>query len=159
VWVLAPLGGWLVAVVLHAAWNLAAVSSLGGFVTGYVLFQVPIFVAAVVLAVLARRREGRVVATNLEVYVRSGWLTQGEVRMLASLPERSTARAWAQRTSGDDARTAMRDFQELATELAFLRERMTHGTAPSDAAETELRTLQTLWHLRSRFLPRQVTSA
>jgi len=155
-WLWAPVLGWVVAVLLHAVWNLAAVAFLDGFWMFYVLVQVPIFLGAVVVAVLARRREGRLVARNLDVYARSGWLTPGEVRMLASLPERSTARAWAQRTVGEDAKAAMRDFQEVATELAFLRERMLHGTAPDDATETESRMLHTLWHLRTRFLPRPV---
>jgi RsiW-degrading membrane proteinase PrsW (M82 family) len=157
--VLAPVAGWVVAVLLHGMWNLAAVSTLQGFVAAYVLVQVPIFVAAVVLAVVVRRREGRLVAKHLEVYGRSGWLTPAEVRMLASLPERASARSWAQRTGGLEARNAMREFQELATELAFLRERMVRGTAPHDSAETELRLLHTVWHLRSRFLPRPVTRA
>lgn len=155
-WLAVPLG-WLVAVMLHGLWNLAAISSLSGFVVGYVLVQVPLFGAAILLAVLARRREGRLVARHLGVYAATGWLTPGEVRMLASLPERAAARSWAHRTLGDDARAAMRDFQELATELAFLRERVAHGTAPADAAETERRILHTLWHTRTRFLPQRVT--
>lgn len=157
-WAWAPLAGWVVAVLLHALWNFAAVASMSGFLVLYVVVQMPLFAAAVALAVLARRREGRLVARHLDVYARSGWLTAGEVRMLASLPERASARGWALRTLGPDARDAMRDFQEIATELAFLRERMSHGTAPDDAADTELRMLQTLWHTRTRFLPKPVRS-
>ncbi|MFP5335035.1 MAG: PrsW family intramembrane metalloprotease [Actinomycetes bacterium] len=155
-WLWAPALGWVVAVLLHALWNVAAVASLSGFLLVYVVVQVPLFVAAVVLAVIARRREGRLVARHLAVYAHSGWLTTAEVRMMASLPERASARSWARRTLGHDAHDAMRDFQEVATELAFLRERMSHGTAPDDAADTEVRMLQTLWHLRSRFLPQRV---
>lgn len=151
---LAPLAGWVVAVVLHATWNLATITSLQGFVAGYVLVQVPIFLGVVALAVTARRREGRLVRRHLSTYAASGWLTTAEVQMLASLPERGAARSWAQRTSGPDAKRAMRDFQELATELAFLRERIDHGTAPPDSGAAEVRMLQTMWHLRSRFLPR-----
>lgn len=155
-WMWGPALGWVVAVLLHALWNFAAVASMSGFLLVYVVVQVPLFVAAVALAVMARRREGRLVARHLAVYAHSGWLTTAEVRMLSSLSERSSARGWARRTLGEDARDAMRDFQEVATELAFLRERMSHGTAPVDAAETEMRMLQTLWHLRARFLPQRV---
>ena len=150
---LAPLVGWVTAVVLHAAWNLAALSGMQGFVAGYLVVQMPIFLGVAALAILARRRERRLLERHLGVYARTGWLTPAEVRMLAVLPERAAARQWADRTMGPQARRAMRDFQELATELAFLRERMVRGTAPADAAETELRTLYTLWHLRSGFLP------
>lgn len=154
-WLFGPLLGWAAAVVLHSVWNLAALSGVQGFVTGYLVVQAPIFLGVAVLAVLSRRRESRLLARHLGTYARTGWLTTSEVRMLTALPERASARAWAERTGGPEARRAMRDFQELATELAFLRERMSHGTAPRDAAETELRTLYTLWHLRSAFLPRR----
>jgi RsiW-degrading membrane proteinase PrsW (M82 family) len=154
--VVAPLAGWAVAVALHAAWNLSALSGLQGFLSAYLLFQVPIFVGAVVLAVLARRREGRLLARHLGVYATSGWLTPAEVSMLSRLPERRAARAWATRTLGPDAGRAMRDFTELGSELAFLRERMSHGTAAEDARQVEQRLLATMWHLRPRFLPRVV---
>ena len=158
-WVLAPLAGWVVAVGVHGAWNLAAVSGLQGFVTGYVLLQLPFFAAAVVLAVMARRREGRLIGRHLEVYATSGWLTPAEVSMLSRMPERRSARAWASRTLGTDAGRSMRDFQEIGSELAFLRERMARGTAPGDAHELEHRMLATMWHLRPRFLPRTVQNA
>jgi len=152
----APLLGWATAVVLHSLWNLGSLSSIQGFVTAYLFVQVPIFLAAVALAVLARRREGRLIARHLAVYATSGWLTQGEVTMLGSLPDRSQAREWASRTTGRDGARAMRDFQELASELAFLRERMARGTAPPDAAGTETTLLQTMWQLRRTFLPRRI---
>ena len=157
-WRLAPVVGWVVAVGLHAAWNLAAVSGMNGFVTGYLFLQVPVFLAAVALALAARRREGRLVREHLGAYAAAGWLTDAEVLMLGSLSERGAARGWAQRTGGPGARRAMRDFQDLGTELAFLRHRVGHGTAPEDAAETEMRLLQTMWHLRAAFLPRQLVA-
>ena len=41
-----PVLGWLVAVTLHGLWNLSAVAGLRGFVSAYVVLQVPIFLAA-----------------------------------------------------------------------------------------------------------------
>ena len=58
----------------------------------------PVFVAVALLAVAARRREGRLIGRHLAVYGSSGWLTQPEVAMLASLPGRRDARGWARRT-------------------------------------------------------------
>ncbi len=86
----------------------------------YLTVQVPIFVAAVALAVVARRREGRLVATHLRPYAASGWLSDAEVAMLASIPGRRQARAWAGTVAGPSGRRAMRTFQELATDVAFL---------------------------------------
>ncbi|GAB6898507.1 PrsW family intramembrane metalloprotease [Kineosporia succinea] len=152
--VFAPLGGYLTAVVLHGAWNWSASSGLAGFAAAYVVLQLPVFIAFISLALLARRREGKLVAQHLNIYGQTGWLTQAEVAMLASLPARREARDWAQRTGGPEARRAMRDFQEMGSELAFLRERMARGTASQDAATTEYAMLATLSQLRSQFLPR-----
>jgi RsiW-degrading membrane proteinase PrsW (M82 family) len=149
----APILGYLVAVLLHGAWNLSAASGLAGFASAYVVFQVPVFAGFATLAIVARRREGRLVARHLAVYGSTGWLTPAEVAMLASLPARRDARDWALRTGGQDARQAMRDFQEMGSELAFLRERMARGSAPPDAATQEYAMLATLSSLRARFLP------
>jgi RsiW-degrading membrane proteinase PrsW (M82 family) len=151
--VIAPILGYCVAVLLHGAWNLSAASGLAGFASAYVLLQVPVFLGFATLAIVARRREGRLVARHLAVYGSTGWLSPAEVAMLSSLPARRDARNWAARTGGEDARRAMRDFQEMGSELAFLRERMARGTAPQDAATVEYAMLATASTLRGRFLP------
>ncbi len=135
--VVAPLVGWLSAVGLHALWNLSAVAGLRGFVTVYVLVQMPIFAAAVGFALWARRRESRLIGSHLQVYERTGWFTAPEVAMLTSMPQRRAARAWARSVAGPPGLRAMRAFQDASTELAFLRARMSRGTAPLDAAEVE----------------------
>ena len=155
--VVAPLVGWVVAVLLHGTWNSAATLGLNGFVGSYIAVQVPLFLAAIAIALAVRAREGRLLRRHLTAYEGSGWLTPAEVRMLSSLHERSRARDWAGRTLGPVARRSMRSFQEQASELAFLRERMQNGTAPHDAGDVELRLLQTMWHLRRGFLPQAVT--
>jgi hypothetical protein len=50
----------------------------------------------------------------------------------------------------------MRDFQEMGSELAFLRERMAHGTAPDDARNLEYAMLARMSALRGGFVPRWV---
>ncbi len=151
---IAPVLGYCTAVVLHGIWNLTATSGLSGFVSAYIVFQVPVFMAFVALALYARRREGRLVASHLAVYGSTGWLTPAEVAMLSSLPARREARDWAARTGGGTSRRAMRDFQEVASELAFLRERMANRTAPPDARQQEYAMLASLSALRSGFLPK-----
>jgi protease PrsW len=90
---------------------------------------------------------------HLDVYARTGWLTRAELAMLASLPRRREARAWAERTGGAGGRAAMRAFQDFGSELAFLRERMVRGTAPPDANLQELTLLAGLSDRRAAFLP------
>jgi RsiW-degrading membrane proteinase PrsW (M82 family) len=145
-----PLVGLVAAMGLHALWNYL---SLTNFLVGYVLVQVPIFAGFVTFAVLARRREARLVARHLQPYVTSGWLTPVEHTMLSSSSGRRQAREWASRTAGRSGRAAMQEFQGIASELAFLRERMEHGAARPDAQQSELDMLQTMWQLRSGFLP------
>jgi RsiW-degrading membrane proteinase PrsW (M82 family) len=150
--VLAPVTGWMVAVLLHGVWNFSA--SLGSaFFLLFVVVQVPLFAGFVVMAVLARRREGRLITEHLAIYVQTGWMASGEVGMLGSLRARREARNWAARTGGPAARAAMRDFQELGSELAFLRERITRGTSSADAQQVEYALLSSMTQLRRSFTP------
>ncbi len=148
----APVLGFAVAVLLHGAWNLSASSGLNGLLAGYVLFQMPVFVLFGVMAVLARRREGRLIERNLSVYGTTGWLTAGEVGMLGSLAARKQARQWARGSGGALAERAMREFQDLGSELAFLRERMIRGAAAPNAREHEYVMLTAMSGLRRVFL-------
>ena len=42
--VVAPVAGWIVAVFLHGLWNSSAASGLAGFLSTYVVLQMPVFV-------------------------------------------------------------------------------------------------------------------
>jgi len=150
-WLL-PVAGFLVAVVLHSLWNLSTFAPLG-FPAVYLVLQVPVFAGVVAIAVLARRREGRVLRAQLDTYARAGWVTPAEAAMVASLPERRRARHWARATGGAPAELAMEEFQHLAGELAFLRERLRRGTAHRGAELEEQRLLAGLWEVRRRVLP------
>ena len=133
----APVLGWLLAITLHGLWNLSAVAGLRGFVSAYVVLQVPIFLGALGFALWSRRREGRLIGRHLQVYAETGWLTPGEVQMLADMPARRRARSLARSRGGRAAERAMRSFQDDASELALLRERMTRSGGGSSAEATE----------------------
>lgn len=134
---LAPLGGYLLAVLLHATWNYSSLGGLQGFLTGYVLIFVPAFAFALAVATWSRRREGLTIRTWLPVYVQAGWLADEDVAMLASLPRRRQALAWAERTYGGGSSQALREFQHAATELAFLRDRAERGHDLADFPDRE----------------------
>jgi hypothetical protein len=74
--------------------------------------------------------------------------------MLSSTAARRAARSWAAQAAGPSGQRAMKAFQELGSELAFLRERMIHGAAPPTSDVTELDLLQSMWELRRQFAPR-----
>lgn len=138
--VVAPLVGYLLAVVLHGAWNLSSLSGLTGFFTGYVVVMLPVFALAVGIATWSRRREGATVAARLPAYVEAGWLDPADVPMIASLQRRRQAHDWVLGRYGGGPARAVRDFQHAATELAFLRDRLERGLDVPDfpAREREL---------------------
>jgi protease PrsW len=132
-----PMVGLAAAIGLHALWNGVAVVAPGGFVPTFLVLWVPLFVTFVVVAVVARQREARMIRTNVAVYARHGWITPNEERMIGSLAERRHALEWARRRGGSRARAAMHRFQVAAVRLAHLRQRMEDGTAPWDAGRRE----------------------
>ncbi len=155
--VLAVLGGWICAMLLHGLWNLSALAGMEGFLGAYVTYQVPLFLAFIGFLVWLRRREGRLIGQYLSPYADAGWLTHGEVSMLASLRQRREARAWARQTGGAAAKRSMNAFQDSASDLALLRSRLVHGTAESDATRRELVLLEAITAHRRDFVGSPVT--
>jgi RsiW-degrading membrane proteinase PrsW (M82 family) len=140
VMILAPLGGLLLAMLLHGTWNLlASVGPLGIFI-GYPLVMVPAFAAVVALAIWIRSSEGQVASKILPAYAAAGWISPPEIATLASMGGRLAARRWANSVAGTAGKRAMREFQYVATKLALLRDGHLRGIndANYDADERDL---------------------
>ena len=152
--ILAGLGGFVCAMLLHGIWNLSA--SLNVHLAVYFFFQVPLFLAFVGMIVFLRSREGRLIRQHLSPYADAGWLTPADVGMLASLGGRRTARAWARAQGGKAALDAMRSFQDGASDLALLRSRMARGMSEPGAHEHERVLLDSMVATRQAFLGRPV---
>lgn len=151
--VVAPLVGYVLAVGAHSMWNLAAVAGSGtGMLVFYLLVGVPIFFGFICLVIWARSREGGLIARHLTPYADAGWLSHGEVGMLASMSRRREARIWARTNTGAPGLAAMRAFQDTASELALLRKRMHHSTASENCLEHERLLLDALVSQRRAFL-------
>lgn len=150
--VLAPVCGYLLAAMLHALWNLGAVTGGQGMVATYLVVEVPIFLGFLVLVVWVRRREGRLIGRYLSPYADAGWLAPSEVTMLSTMSGRRAARVWAKAHGGRSALRAMESFQDASSELALLRARMHHSAADGRALETERSLLETLSARRQAFL-------
>ena len=155
--VVAVLGGWVCAMLLHSLWNFSALAGIDGFFEAYLTYQVPLFLAFIGFLVWIRRREGRLIGQHLSPYADAGWLTHGEVAMLASLRQRRAARQWARQTGGRAAERSMDAFQDSASDLALLRSRLVHGTAEREATERELLLLQSITTHRRDFVGSPVT--
>lgn len=154
-WWMFPLG-LVAAILLHALWNASAtLAGFGGadsFFAFYIAVQVPLFIAAVILAVWLRRQEAAAIAHRLGEYAAAGWFAPHEVAMVASLRQRSQARAWATR-QGPRAGASMKSFIRDATSLAYLRQRATTGRADLHAhAQTEADLLARIREDRQAFL-------
>lgn len=144
--VLAPLGGWLCAIAMHAAWNGSSDFGIGGFLLVYLCFMLPVFCGMVWLVLWARRDELKVVAKQLGVYAWAGWITAPEPLVLSSMATRRQSRELARYTRGPLGERAMREYQGFATSLAFLRQKADRGlTRGSDFTEREQELLHHLW--------------
>ncbi|MGN0065794.1 MAG: PrsW family intramembrane metalloprotease [Nocardioides sp.] len=130
----APIAGYVLAVLSHAAWNGAAVRDFGTFVLTYVLVMFPVFVTIVAFAVYRRTRERRLLAEALADAATRGLIPASDIPWLVDLAARRRARAWARQSGGDNHVKAMREYQRVAVELGFLHHRYLRGTAPEDYA-------------------------
>ncbi len=117
----------------------------------------PIFLAFLAFVGWTRRREGRLIGRHLHPYADAGWLSPAEVAMLASMPHRREARAWARANTGRPGLQAMRAFQDVASELALLRHRKSHSAADDHALAQERELLLALSARRAEFVGMPLT--
>ncbi|HEY5788668.1 MAG TPA: PrsW family intramembrane metalloprotease, partial [Microlunatus sp.] len=121
--ILAPLLGYLVAVLLHATWNGSTMVADGqGFLIAYVVIMLPALAVLVVLATKARQQEGITVQRALADGAQRGWVTTGDVALASSLAARRTARRAARLRGGRPAEHLMETYQNDLTALAFLHD-------------------------------------
>jgi RsiW-degrading membrane proteinase PrsW (M82 family) len=129
----APILGYVVAVLLHATWNGSATfGGTRGFFLTYLVAFLPLLIVLIVIAVWARRQEGRMLTRALQDCARMGWVSPGEIRWVATLSDRVSARKYAKSVGGRQAREVLSHYQQALTEMAFLHNRVVSGTAPAD---------------------------
>jgi len=126
--VIAPVLGFGMAIFMHSLWNAAAVIGGGpAFLVIYVIVMVPAFLIILVVIALALRREGQVVRQFLMVDIERGLFTQEEYDQLGSITRRMGSSFSALSTTGVKGWRARRRFNQLASELAFHRSRVSRG--------------------------------
>ncbi|WP_082044011.1 PrsW family intramembrane metalloprotease [Mobilicoccus massiliensis] len=148
---LAPIAGWVLAVLLHGFWNAGSSFGFSGWIGSYLLVQVPVFVAAVCFALWARRREDRLVAENLRFYASHGLFSPADLAMLRDARTRRAALDRARQVGGRQARAAMRDFQDDAVDLACLRARYLRGRSGPEIAHEERELIDSVLRARRAF--------
>ncbi len=140
--VFAPAAGFVLAVVLHAAWNasarLTSAYDDGAFVLlTYFLVMMPTFFGMLLVIFLSLQREGRVLREHLRPDVLRGLITEEEYRRLCSVTGRAGATYRALARGSYAHWRARTRFNRAASELAFHRSRVargirTRGAAPHD---------------------------
>ena len=130
--VLAPLGGYLLAVLAHGVWNGSTIYGIESFAGVYLVLMAPALAAMIALAVWARRSERRMLALALEDAARRGLVPATDIGWVVDLRARRAAREHARRYAGSAGLAAMKDYQQAAVELGFLHHRLLRGTPPAD---------------------------
>ena len=130
--VVAPVLGFLTAIVLHGIWNGSAFFGTRHFLQAYALVMLPLLIVIASVTIWARSREGRMLAAALQQTVQMGWTRPEEVRWVARLSDRVSARRHARLRGGRPAARAVRAFQQAMIEIAFLHNRFVDGSAPRD---------------------------
>ena len=134
---IAPAVGLALAIVLHSTWNLSATINNLLFFAAYFFIMVPIFVAVLVSIYFALRREGRIVREHLQCDLQCGLLTPEEYERLCTIRGRMGASYKALTNGGLSAWRARMQFNRVASELAFHRNRIARGLARGDGSAVE----------------------
>ncbi len=132
--VLAPLAGYVLAVLAHGLWNASTLYGISGFVGVYLALMAPAFLGLLGFAVWARRSEKRMLTASLADAAGRGLIPATDIPWLVDLRARRACRAYAKQYGGPTAHSAMLDYQQAAIELGFLHHRYLRGTPPPDFA-------------------------
>lgn len=135
---LAPILGFGAAIAMHSIWNGSA-ALFGGFVflLTYIVLMVPAFLIMLIVIGVALRKEGHLVREFLQPDFQSGLLTQQEYNQLCTIRGRMGASYGAFSKGGVAHWRACRQFNQIASELAFHRSRVARGIRSQDEGQKE----------------------
>lgn len=140
-WGIAGLG---LAALLHFLWNLSTFIDFYGL---YILIQMPLFAACVVLISFLRRRERQRTEERLLEYAEAGWFSRDEVWLVATKVGRAQLGAWAERR-GAGGRAASKRLVKDMTELSAVRDRVHSSGGRDRAARREAELLASITQTR-----------
>lgn len=80
-----PIVGYFAAVFLHAVWNGMASIGLGAFLLGYLILEIPFFIAFVGFCIYVARRQNRILKEMLAIDVARGLITQEQMKTVTSI--------------------------------------------------------------------------
>src|SRR5699024_9058297 len=80
-----------------------------------------------IFAIIVRSRQVRVLEKSLSYIALRGWIDQNDVRWLTHFDQRKIARKYAKAHGGRTAARAMKRYQQIATDVAFLHHELMIG--------------------------------
>ena len=151
--VVAPVLGFMLAILLHGTWNgTATYGGAVGFFAGYFLIMGPTFIITLMVVFFSLRREGRIVREFLYPDYQRGFFDPLEYEKLTTIRGRMGLSWYAMTNKGVSGWRARRRYNQIASELAFHRSRVARGFAkdPTYAQQRENDYLYMLQELRQK---------
>ncbi len=139
---LAPPAGLACAMILHALWNGSASIHVGAWVGALLLVMLPAGLAVLGVVAFSLRHEGELLRQHLQPEFQSGALSPRDFSYLVSVWGRLGVSFRVFFSQGPSAWLACERFNNLASELAFLRHRVERRITPGErgrALEAEIR--------------------
>ncbi len=146
--ILAPLGGLMLAMLLHLMWNLTATVSGLLWLGAYIMVMIPVGLSILITVGFALNREARLIREHLQPEVDQGVLSQEELLRITSIWGRIGYSASAMWKLGPLGWWNAEGFLHATTELAFTRHRAAEGEV--GPAEVESRRAVLLPYLATR---------
>ncbi|MEJ7742329.1 MAG: PrsW family intramembrane metalloprotease [Nocardioidaceae bacterium] len=148
--VLAPVAGFLTAVLLHMSYNTMASFASGAALLGlYLGLLLPTLAGLTWVVFAVCRRERRTLTARLRDYTAYGWLKPDSVDHVTSVRGRRAARRFVRRL-GRAERDRLRAFQRVGIEVAVVRDRLVRGVAGKRDLQREAQLIAELRDLSRR---------
>ncbi len=138
---LAPLGGYILAVVLHMIWNGMATLLGGGFLIGYALFEVPFFLLFIGFLIYVARRENKILKEMLAAEVARGLITPEQLAIVTSIVRRTL---WPLQGNFNARSAFLRNVSKLGLSYWHVQRAM--------AAQSETRSLPQIPRLQAEIM-------
>jgi len=146
--ILLGLVGLAASIGLHHLWNASlSQANLALFAIVYLCLGI-LIVILVVFAVIVRSRQVRVLEKSLSYIALRGWIDGAEVPWLTHFDRRKSARRFARRHGGAAAARAMKRYQHIAADMAFLHHNLMIGRAETNGVARTHQMLERMHRIR-----------
>ena len=135
---------------LHGLWNgsLSYGPDSGlGFVLAYFVLAA-LLMAITVLAIVVRVRQVQILERSLSYVAERGWIHPAEIPYLSRFGYRKAARRYAKANHGKAAARTVKQYQRLATEMAFLHDALMSGRNKPHGVDRTYALLDAMYALR-----------